>query len=126
MRSVQAEGLDAFDLEMALELVVQRVVAEGVAFETVARGEVVLQDQRAAVPAASHLELVLPREEVLVVLALARVFLLLGVEGKEEVLAAAVPSGLLLRVEGIDEEAAEYARRCGLYYDQVKSRFGKG
>lgn len=36
MRSVEAEGLDAFDLEMALELVVQGIVSEGVAFEGIA------------------------------------------------------------------------------------------
>lgn len=111
---------------MPLQLVVQRLVAESIAFEGVARGEAVFEDQRAAITAVSHLELVLASEEVLVVLALTRVFLLLGVQGEDEVLAAAVPRGVLPWVDGIDEEAPEDAGCCGLYDYQVESRFGEG
>lgn len=88
---MQAEGLYPLYLKMTLQLVVQWLIAESIAFEGVARGEAVFEDERAAVTAISHLELVLASEEVLVVLALTWVFLLFGVKGEDEVLAAAVP-----------------------------------
>lgn len=110
---------------MPLLLVVQRLVAEGIALEGIALGEAVSEDQRAAVAAVAHLELVLAGEEVLVVFALARVLLLLGVEGEDEVLAAAVPGRLLLGVQGVDEETPEDAGSRGFDDYQVETRLGQ-